>query len=166
MRVFLSTADASGDLHAAGLVEALRARLAERGVLFPGKSKVVIHRMLARGSMTGSLDGVVWKPEEGEMRIPFSRSLKDITAAHQECPRCGYMQLEASHCSRCGVDLVAAIKQKRKEDLIIEKKIRELRRPKARAHISSGDELVKVEDDEIKSETRPPKKRLGWLKRG
>jgi lipid-A-disaccharide synthase len=31
LRVFLSTADASGDLHAAALVEALRARLAERG---------------------------------------------------------------------------------------------------------------------------------------
>jgi len=31
LRVFVSTADASGDLHAAGMVEALRARLAGRG---------------------------------------------------------------------------------------------------------------------------------------
>ncbi len=31
MKVFLSTADASGDLHAAGLIEALRARLEARG---------------------------------------------------------------------------------------------------------------------------------------
>ena len=31
MRVFVSTADASGDLHAAGLVDALRARLSGRG---------------------------------------------------------------------------------------------------------------------------------------
>ena len=30
-------------------------------------------------------------------------------------------------CSRCGVDIALATKQKRKEDLIIEKKIRELR---------------------------------------
>ena len=55
------------------------------------------------------------------------QTLRDITAAHRECPRCGYMQLEASHCARCGVDLAKATRQKQKEDLIIEKKIRELR---------------------------------------
>ena len=54
-------------------------------------------------------------------------TLRDITAAHSECPRCGHMQLEASHCARCGVDLGAAARQKHKEDFIIEKKIRELR---------------------------------------
>jgi ribosomal protein L32 len=54
-------------------------------------------------------------------------TLKDITAAHAECPRCGHLQLEAEFCARCGVDIVAARKQKRKEDLLIEKKIRELR---------------------------------------
>ena len=59
------------------------------------------------------------------------QTLRDITAAHRECPRCGYMQLEASHCSRCGVDLAKATRQKQKEDLIIEKKIRELRSQKS-----------------------------------
>jgi len=54
-------------------------------------------------------------------------TLKDITAAHVECPRCGHLQLEASHCARCGIDIAAAIIQKRKEDLLIEKKIRDLR---------------------------------------
>ena len=54
-------------------------------------------------------------------------TLRDITAAHVECPRCGHLQLEASHCARCGIDIAAAIKAQRKEDLIIEKKIRELR---------------------------------------
>ena len=54
-------------------------------------------------------------------------TLRDITAAHVECPRCGHLQLEASHCARCGIDIGAAIKAQRKEDLIIEKKIRELR---------------------------------------
>ena len=58
------------------------------------------------------------------------QSLRDITAAHGECPRCGHMQLEASHCARCGVDIGAVTRQKQKEDLIIEKKIRELRSPK------------------------------------
>lgn len=55
------------------------------------------------------------------------QTLKDITAAHVECPRCGHLQLEASHCNQCGVDIAAAMVQKRKEDLLIEKKIRELR---------------------------------------
>ncbi|MEZ5557177.1 MAG: hypothetical protein R3E86_01325 [Pseudomonadales bacterium] len=54
-------------------------------------------------------------------------TLKDITAAHIECPRCGHLQLESSHCTRCGVDIAAAVAQKRKEDLLIEKKLRELR---------------------------------------
>lgn len=57
-------------------------------------------------------------------------TLRDITAAHTECPRCGHMQLEASHCARCGVDIGALLRQKQKEDLIIQKKIRELRSPK------------------------------------
>ncbi len=55
---------------------------AERGVLFPGKSKVVIHRMVARGVLTETLDGVVWKPENGVMEVPFSRSLEDIAKAN------------------------------------------------------------------------------------
>ncbi len=55
------------------------------------------------------------------------QTLRDITAAHVECPRCGHLQLEASHCARCGIDIGAAINAKRKEDLIIEKRIRELR---------------------------------------
>ena len=55
------------------------------------------------------------------------KTLRDITAAHLECPRCGHMQLDASHCARCGVDLEAAARQKRKEDLMIEKKLQALR---------------------------------------
>ncbi len=54
-------------------------------------------------------------------------TLRDITAAHMECPRCGHLQLDSSHCARCGVDLILAQKKQRKEDLIIEKKIRQLR---------------------------------------
>ena len=53
--------------------------LAERGVLFPGKSKVVIHRMLARGLLTDALDGVAWRPKDGVMEIPFRRSLAEIS---------------------------------------------------------------------------------------
>jgi len=94
------------------------------------------------------------------------KTLKDITAAHLECPRCGHLQLEASHCVRCGVDIAAAIKQQRKEDLIIEKKLREIRRkdgiagepkprprPKPQVHFDAPEPT--------------PKKRgvMGWLKK-
>ena len=63
------------------------------------------------------------------------RTLKDITAAHVECPRCGHLQLEASHCARCGIDIAAAIVQKRKEDLLIEKQIRDLRSGRRRPEV-------------------------------
>ncbi len=54
-------------------------------------------------------------------------TLRDITAAFIECPRCNHQQLDAPHCARCGVDMAKAARQKQKEDLIIERKIRELR---------------------------------------
>jgi len=66
---------------------------------------------------------IYFRPENG----PNDQTLRDITAAHIECPRCGHFQLEASHCTHCGVDIGAAMRQKHKEDLIIQKKIRELR---------------------------------------
>jgi ribosomal protein L32 len=74
-------------------------------------------------------------PEKASFKVDEKRrdrTLKDITAAHAECPRCGHMQLEAEHCARCGVDMAAARKQKRKEDLLIEKRIRELREQRSR----------------------------------
>ena len=55
------------------------------------------------------------------------QTLKDITAAHHECPRCGHLQLESEFCARCGIDIATAAKQKRKEDLLIEKKIKGLK---------------------------------------
>lgn len=58
-------------------------------------------------------------------------TLRDITAAFIECPRCTHQQLDAPHCARCGVDMAKAAKQKQKEDLIIERKIRELRAKQA-----------------------------------
>lgn len=55
------------------------------------------------------------------------RTLRDLTAAHLECPRCGHMQLIAAFCQRCGIDIEAAHKRLRKEDAIIEKKLKALR---------------------------------------
>ena len=89
------------------------------------------------------------------------QTLRDITAAHTECPRCGHMQLDSSHCARCGTDLVAAFKMKRKEDLLIAKKISDLR-----AKNEPEPELPVLET--AHEEEEPPKKRgmLGWLSRG
>lgn len=64
-------------------------------------------------------------------------TMRDLTAAHAECPRCSHMQLETRHCTRCGVDMEAAFKQLRKEDLLIEKKLRDLRTKRAATNPST-----------------------------
>jgi ribosomal protein L37E len=66
------------------------------------------------------------------MKSTADRTLRDITAAHIECSRCGHFQLETSHCARCGVDMAAAAAQRRSEDLLIQKKIQELRSGRSR----------------------------------
>ena len=58
--------------------------LAERGVLYPGKSKVVIQRMVARAALVDNPSGLLFKPEGGVMTVEFSRSLNAITEANIE----------------------------------------------------------------------------------
>ncbi len=94
-------------------------------------------------------------------------TLKDITAAHVECPRCGHLQLEASHCTRCGIDIGAALVQKRKEDLLIEKKIRQLRASRTTAPgtaASEASEEAAAHPAPIHSEPREPRKRSGFVR--
>ena len=57
--------------------------LAEKRVLFPGETEVVVHRMLARGPLTGEPLGVEWEPVEGEMRVPFDVELAALSAANE-----------------------------------------------------------------------------------
>jgi len=59
--------------------------LVERGVLFPGKSTVVIHRQLARGSMLADDAGVVFDPDDetGAMTISFDRTLAAIEGENE-----------------------------------------------------------------------------------
>lgn len=52
--------------------------LAEKHVLFPGKSEIVVHRMLARAPLTGEALGIEWDPTDGEMRVPFDISLASV----------------------------------------------------------------------------------------
>lgn len=56
--------------------------LVERGVLFPGKNKHVVHRMVARSVLTDSLHGVSFAPIADEMIVEFDRSLATMTAAN------------------------------------------------------------------------------------
>ena len=101
------------------------------------------------------------------------RTLRDITAAHLECPRCGHEQLDSSHCARCGVDLEAAFRQKRKEDIMIEKKIRELRNRregKTESPEPAPLRAVNTEDrrDSLQKDSQDKEERKGvlhWLKR-
>lgn len=52
--------------------------LVERGVLFPGKSKVLIHRNVARAALTPALEGLAFAPVQGAMQIDFDRSWGSI----------------------------------------------------------------------------------------
>jgi hypothetical protein len=91
-------------------------------------------------------------------------TMRDITAAHLECPRCSHMQLDASHCARCGVDLEEAMKQQRKEDLLIEKKIRELRDQRESASPSPRPKPNGLTAVRPNSKVKPRTSVLGWLK--
>jgi ribosomal protein L37E len=114
------------------------------GQLFSGRTVVIRSQlsqddalaMQARFADLGALVRIKDLTPKSEKKLDYrvdrgdrggDHTLRDITAAHVECPRCGHLQLEASHCARCGIDIAAAIKAQRKEDLIIEKKIRELK---------------------------------------
>lgn len=57
--------------------------LAERGVLFPGKSKVVIHRMVARAGLLGGSRGVELDATKTRHAIPVEASLKAIQQANE-----------------------------------------------------------------------------------
>ena len=65
--------------------EGLRAHvvLAERGVLFPGKSKVVIHRMVARAGLLDGSHGTKLDASATRHEIPVRASLKEIQAANE-----------------------------------------------------------------------------------
>src|SRR5262249_48777360 len=82
-------------------------------------------------------------------------TMKDITAAHIECPRCGHLQLETQYCARCGIDIAMAAKQKRKEDILIEKRIRDLKTQKPGSTGSSAT----ASDVDISERLEPIKRR-------
>ncbi len=52
--------------------------LAEKGVLFPGRSTVVVHRRVARAELLGEGAGAQVDLGEGEASFPFDLALKDL----------------------------------------------------------------------------------------
>jgi len=52
--------------------------LVERAVLFPGRSEIIIHRNVARASLTRTPNGERFRPEDGAMSIPFQASLERV----------------------------------------------------------------------------------------
>ena len=52
--------------------------LAEKGAIYPGLGATVVHRMVARNTMTAPPDGVPWEPVDGGMRIPFEAAVSDL----------------------------------------------------------------------------------------
>ena len=151
------------------------------GQLFSGRTVVISSQlsrddaqtMQARFAELGALcriKDLTPKLEENKLDYRIDRSdrdgdqtLRDITAAHLECPRCGHLQLEASHCARCGIDIAALISAQRKEDLIIEKKIRELKHKKAAATVSNVTHFEHAVD--ALQEAKKPGKIKAWFRK-
>ncbi len=57
--------------------------LVERGVLFPGKSEIVIHRNVARAGLTADPMGVPFRPQDGVMRLELDCSLQAVAAQNE-----------------------------------------------------------------------------------
>ena len=57
----------------------LHALVVEKGVLFPGRNKVVIHHAVVRGSVFGSSSGVAFRPDaDGRFATSFEKSLSAV----------------------------------------------------------------------------------------
>ncbi|MFK7849686.1 MAG: hypothetical protein AB8D78_01810 [Akkermansiaceae bacterium] len=98
--------------------------LAERGVLYPSKSKIVIHHMVARAALTANDKGIPFEPEDGRMTIPFSQSLKDIlqkNTAHLrklEAAGTGKAQLFAAEMDPRQLTMVAYIRDSVSKEIL------------------------------------------------
>jgi tetratricopeptide (TPR) repeat protein len=73
-----------GDESLSGSPPTVQIVLAERGVLYPSESKVVIQRMVARAALTDNPRGLPLEINDGRMTLPFSRSLEAIVRSNTE----------------------------------------------------------------------------------
>lgn len=183
----------SGEVSKQANEETVRSNLArELGIdelkakqLFSGRTVVIKSQLLQEEALDlqdkfASLGAVCrvkdLTPKKSEFQAEYKidknagdSTMRDITAAHQECPRCGHMQLETSHCARCGVDIAATTRHKRKEDLLIQKKIREHRAQQCAVEVEVAAEEVELAvEAPVAVEARPKAKKSGilsWFKK-
>ena len=92
------------------------------------------------------------------------QTLRDLTAAHIECPRCGHMQLDASHCTQCGVDIEALARKHRKDQLLMEKQLRDHRAAQNRKLPDLAADAFAA-DDATSSETPEDPAKTGFFSR-
>lgn len=184
----------SGELADGAQEAAVRLNLAQKlglderkvGALFTGRTVVLKSQLKREAAMAmqaelsdmGALVRI--KDLSPDVRAKYridnkgpDQTLKDITAAHAECARCGHLQLEAQHCARCGVDMRAAVQQQRKEDLLIEKKIKDLRdqrldpapAPSTKRVMVTENRRSPVVETEAATDDKPNPfgKKKGWL---
>ena len=78
--------------------------LAEKGAIYPGLGATVVHRMVARSTLTDAIDGVRWAPTNGYMEVTFERSLQRVTADNLEF-LARYEQAGGSPASRLSTQL-------------------------------------------------------------
>lgn len=76
-----------GDVRASGPADPdldLMILLAERGVLFPGSSQVVVHRHVVRANLAERAGGVPWPEDSDELAYDFDVALSDLVTEHRE----------------------------------------------------------------------------------
>ena len=72
-------------------------------------------------------------------------TLEKVAIAKMKCPDCGYEQLEADYCARCGVSIAVArakAKVRAKEDEVIQQRIRLLRQRREGGEDAAAEQTV------------------------
>ncbi|MEE4360020.1 MAG: hypothetical protein V2I63_00700 [Pseudomonadales bacterium] len=86
-------------------------------------------------------------------------TLESVAIVRMRCPDCGYEQLEADHCARCGVNVAHAkgkVRRKQKEDDIIQRRIQALRAP-AEARAAGAPKVGAQQAPAAQASAAPPR---------
>ncbi len=106
-----------------GRTVVVRSRLSEHA------AATFCDRMRALGAIT-RVKNLEPKVEDKYYRAEANRAdhtLKDITAAFTTCPSCGHLQLDLSHCNKCGANIELIESKRAREDELIGRKVDRLR---------------------------------------
>ncbi len=84
-------------------------------------------------------------------------TIESIAISRMTCPACGYEQLEADYCARCGANIERAVKrlkQKEREDRVLQERIQQL-------HARTQEQLAVPPPAEAAATVAPPRMRVG-----